>query len=153
MESWQIYSYAIKLLGPAFLQKIYRRSTPLIYTWGAGPFNEKRQKNPIDRITMMLTEFHCIGRDDIARAAIDIQAYPLGGHFTPFEKAISDKGTVDGEAVDSLKALSEFVEACRQAVKDGLITKEEYGNILERLRDLRSEIDQLFSVIQERMGV
>lgn len=147
MESWQVYAYARKTLTPGALQAIYRRSIPLVYGWAAPPTNEIHLRNPIDRIIIMLKELDAAGRDDVARAAIDLMAEPLGGRFEPISKAASDKGSVDGEAADAVVALGKFVEICRKSLKDGHVTKKELGLILEALREVRRELDEIFDVI------
>jgi hypothetical protein len=152
MKSWQIFNYAQKLLTPAFLQKHYTRSYSLIQKWAADPCtNSATADNPIDRITAMLAELDMVGRPDVARAAIDLMARPLGGCFAYKEKAVSDKGTVDGEAGDALVALGELLKMVRKNMADGVTDDVEKQEILEAARKVKRELDELLAVIDEEM--
>jgi len=152
MESWQIFSYALDELPSGFLLRLFTRSYPLIQSWAAGPMNEVRHRNPIDRIAIMLAELKKAGRGDVARAAIDIMALPLGGHFTFFENTQSDKGNLDGEATDATIALGRFLETCREALGDDTVSVDELMGILDRLRFVQDELNQIMDVIKSKAG-
>ena len=151
MQSWQVFSYARKILSPGFLQGLYRRSVPLIYSWAASPLNERHDRNPIDRITAMLAELDMRGRGDVSRAAIDIMAKPLGGCFAYFEDAESDKGNIDGEVADVAVALGRLAETCRTAMADGEVNAEERGDILESMRKVYLELGQIMAKARQAL--
>lgn len=148
MQSWQIFSYALKTLPKGFLQKLYTRSYNLIQLWAADPaFNDRQARNPIDRITIMLRELDLAGYGHVARAAVDLMAGSMGGCFAPLPGAVSDKGSVDGEAA---VALGELVKKCREAVDDGVVDEAELHGVMEQLRATREEIEQLFDAVRQR---
>lgn len=146
MQSWVIYHVALKRLPPGKLQKIYRRSARLVNYWAADPrYCEETKRNPIDRIQVMLEELDLAGAGDYARAAIDYMAAPLGGHFAFKERAISDKGTIEGEAADITIALGKFVDEVREALADDDISTVERIKIKECAVDVKRQVDELMN--------
>ncbi len=148
METWQVYATAVKVLSASFLQKLYTRSYSLIKSWAAGPWCEKRNRNPLDRIILMLRELDIHGRGDVARAACDIMCEPLGGRFAYFPDAETDKGSIDGEAADATIALGDLVQTCRSALADGEVNGQEKAEIIESLRTVQNELNQMLDVVQ-----
>lgn len=148
IESWQIYHVALKHLSPGYLQKIYTRSTRLIYFWAADPRTTSRtERNPLDRIRDMLDALDDIGKGDYARAAIDYLAEPLGGRFTDKKQAESDKGTIDGELADICIALGKLGDKAREAVKDGKIDAAEKIQLKEGARTIKREVEQFLDAV------
>lgn len=144
MQTWQVFSYALKALTPGSLQRIYTRGVRHVYKWAANPACcECTERNPLDRIGLMLTELDYAGYGHVARAAVDILAAPLGGRFQPIEPAVSDKGTVDGEIADCLGALSGLAETVRRAAADGRVTASELVDIWEAVRALSRQVEEL----------
>lgn len=78
-------------------------------------------------------------------------AAPLGGRFEPFPVVKSTKGSVDGEAADAAVALGRFISTCREAVKDGSVSIEEQATILESLRIVRQELDEIYDVLRDHI--
>jgi len=147
MKTWQIFSYALKFLPTGRLQAIYTRSVRLVQLWAADPdTTEHHERNPLDRIRIMLAELDAAGYGHAARAAIDILAAPLGGRFEPITPAESDKGTVDGEIADCLGALAGLAETVRRAAADGRVTSAELVDIREAARGLSREVGELLEV-------
>ncbi|WP_319406147.1 hypothetical protein [uncultured Desulfosarcina sp.] len=148
MKTWQIFRAAKKNLPPGVLQSLYTRSSRLIDLWAADPRNcACTARNPIDRIRDMLDAMDTAGDGDYARFAIDYMAEPLGGRFAPFTDGIeSDKGTVDGEAVDVTMALSNLVATIRDTMADDRITTAERVRIMQAARIIKDEVDQLLAV-------
>lgn len=146
MESWKIYHVALKKLAPGQLQKIYRRSSRLVNYWAANPrYCEETKRNPLDRIRTMLEELDLAGSGDYAREAIDYMAAPLGGHFALKEKAVSDKGTIEGETADIAIALGKLADEIRFAMKDDEIDAAERIRIKEYARELKHQVDELMN--------
>lgn len=144
MESWQIYFIAHKKLPAGRLQNIYRRSKRLVAYWAANPRDcDVTHRNPIDRIRMMLDELNMAGFGEYARAAIDYIAEPLGGEFAEKETSVSDKGTVDGESVDTSLAANNLISEIRDALEDDLLDTAERIRIKEAYRNVLIEAQQL----------
>ncbi len=144
MESWQIFYIAHKKLPPGRLQNIYRRSKRLVAYWAANPRDcDVTHRNPIDRIRLMLDELNLIGYGEYARAAIDYMAEPLCGEFSDKASAISDKGSVDGEAADLSVAAGSLIAEIRSALEDDLLDTAERIRIKEAARKAIQEIEQL----------
>ena len=97
----------------------------------------------------MLEDFELAGRGEWARAAIDYLCEPLDGHFGQRRNVVSDKGTVDGEAADTLTALGALVSEIRGALSDGCIDTEERVRIADLARSLRQEVDELLEVMEQ----
>ena len=149
MKSWQIFKCAHEILPKGAIHNIYRRSTRLVQYWAANPRYAKSLPNPIDHTAALLDELSVFGYGHVARAAIDLMAQPLGGHFQPFAKEKSDKHSLDGEAVDVTVALSKLVETARGALSHGRVERCELTEILEKMRTVKIELDQLFDVLAE----
>jgi len=144
MESWQIYHVAHKKLPKGRLQQIYRRSVRLVTYWAANPRDcDVTQRNPLDRIRLMLDELDMAGYGEYARAAIDYMAEPLGGEFAEKTVAVSDKGSVDGEAADLSVAAGTLIGEIRNALEDDRLDTAERIRIKEAARKAVQEIDQL----------
>lgn len=142
--SWQFYHAAQKVMGRERLSKLYTRSARLVTYWAADPrFVDVRHRNPLDRIRDMIVEMDLLGAGDIARAAIDFLAEPLGGRFVETEPTRSDKGTVDGEAADIAIAAGRLIDNLREALADNSLDAAERIRVKELARVCQSEIDQL----------
>jgi len=150
MKSWQVFHYARKVLSNEIMMRIFSRSYPLITRWASDPrYCENHTRNPIDRITIMLTELDRVGYGEVARAGIDIQANPLGGQFAFRSRATSDKGTVDGESADAIVALGHLVTVVRKALADRKIEPAERAVILDAARVVVREIDELLDAAEK----
>lgn len=164
MESWEIYNYArdaiprsrlLEIYGPALVPKESEESDKkdkyserTLYYWAANPdFVAETRRNPIDRLSMMLKALQTAGCGHVARAAIDIMARPLGGQFAFTEKAESDKGTLEGEALDVSIAIGDLLRKCREVTADNKVTAAERAAVLEHMRTAWKELNQLFSVV------
>lgn len=148
MNSWQIYYVAKKKLPHGMLQKIYRRSSPLVSMWAADPkYCEHHARNPIDRIRLMLEEMDTAGAGEYARWAIDYMAAPLGGRFAPLRDVCSDKGTVEGEVMDVAINFGHMADTIRAAMVDGRLDACEIARIKEHARTLKNEVDQLLDAV------
>jgi len=144
LSSWQFYHAAQKVMGRERLSQLYTRSARLVTYWAADPrFVDVHHRNPLDRIRDMIIEMDLLGAGDVARAAIDFLAEPLGGRFTETKPERSDKGTVDGEAADVAVALGQLVASVREAMADDLLTPMERIRLRERARAVKREVDQL----------
>ena len=150
MESWQIFHVARKELGDSVLCKIFSpRKARAIRGWAQDPtFTSTQTRNPIDRIIILLRELDHCGRGRYARAAIDIMAAPLGGHFEYLPGAKSDRGSVDGELTDAAIALGELATTCRCALADGKLDDEERELVLEAARELYLQVAQLMDALE-----
>jgi transcriptional regulator with XRE-family HTH domain len=65
----------------------------------------------------------------------------------------SDKGTVDGEAVDVTMALTKLVKTARDALVDDTLTTAERVRIKDAARVIKDEVDQLLNVVGIKGGV
>jgi hypothetical protein len=152
MKSWQVFNYALHVLPRNSVAKIWglrhgeEKENRMAYYWAANPKDARSQVNPIDRLAQLIEEFHLAAYGHVARAAIDIMAKPLGGRFEYLPNHKSDKGTVDGEAVDVTLAVSNLIQACRKSKEDGKVDQEERERILECLRQAHREIGHLIDV-------
>ena len=143
-ESWQIFKVAIKKLGSPALQRIYTRSSRLIYYWAADPRDvDKHERNPIDRIRDMLDAMDDVGKGEYARAAIDYMAEPLGGKFADVKVSVSDKEDVDGEIADISIALGDLAARIREAYADGVLDTAERIRIKDAARTIKQGVEQL----------
>ncbi len=89
----------------------------------------------------------------MARAAVDILAAPLGGQFAPLFPEKSDKGTVEGEAADVTVAFGKLLSFCREALEDDMVDVEELTRILDLLRQVKAELNQLLDVVKDRVDL
>lgn len=161
MESWQIFNYAKKVLPINTIRLTFTRATKCVECWGgatrdgidsrwaADPtYCSATERNPIDRVKILLTELDRYGYGHVSRAAVDILAEPLGGHFE-LNKNINNDKDVAGEAADAMEALGSLIGIIRESLADGELNKNEKGEVLEQVRRLKSEVDQLYSAACE----
>jgi len=71
-------------------------------------------------------------------------AAPLGGHFDFFSEAKTDKGSVEGEVADVTISLGRLVEECIASLPGDL------DDIMDKLRTVKNELDQLFDAARQR---
>ena len=155
MESWQIFSYAKKVLPVNTVRLIFTRSSKCLECWGgvardsidsrwaADPtYCSATERNPIDRVKALITELDRSGYGNVARAAVDIIAEPLGGCFEITKHVHGEKG-VAGEAADTMESLGDLIHKIRGSLSDGKLDKAEKADILDMVRKVKLEIDQL----------
>ena len=120
LSSWQFFHAAHKNLGIKFLTLLYRRGQRQIYRWAADPaVCGEKERNPIDRLSILLSSLCEIGKEDIARAGVQILAEVVGCEIRCVEFPEPDQETIEGECLDDYPALMELHEAIRmgQTVK------------------------------------
>jgi|GEM_PF-1478160 len=144
MEPWQFFSLVRKVLPAGMLQSIFSRSTRLVQLWSANPaYCEHTARTPLERLRLLLKHLYLAGYGEYSRWAIDYLAEPLGGCFAYRESSRSDKGSVDGEAVDAFTALGRLVDEIRASLEDGRLEPEEKDRIRERCRRVIRELEEL----------
>lgn len=112
-KTWQFYAACKKLLGMAALQKIFKKSPTQIYRWARDPVCEDTEKNPLDRTAALLERLCEIGREDIARAAVNILAKTVGCELVCEKDAEPDQEDIRDEILDDLPEISNFHQAIR----------------------------------------
>ena len=114
LKTWQFYSACRRILGPATLQKLFKRSQTEIYRWGADPdYASETARNPMDRYETLLEQLMERGRQDVARAAVARQARIVGCELRQCEEVVPDRGDWRDEVLDDHPALARYHEACR----------------------------------------
>jgi len=92
ITTWQFFYACRKILGDSFLQKVYKKSIKQIYRWSANPdFCEDVEKNPLDRLVVLIRKLAEVGRKEIALAAVRILADVLDCDVFPKKDFTSDK--------------------------------------------------------------
>ena len=112
LKTHQFYAACRKILGMATLQKLFKKSPTQLYRWGMDPdFCEDWKRNPLDRLNVLLERLIEIGRDDIARAAVDILARTVDCELSCVNSANPDKDTVEAECFDDYPPVNRFHQA------------------------------------------
>ena len=134
ITTWQFYLACKRHLGITVLNKIYSgvRSkkchhcgqsitadrTRQINSWSADPrYAASNQPNPLDRIMDLLDRLMDIGKEDVARAAVDMQAKVVGCFLRELSDS-ADKQTISEELLDNIPAFSAYTEAARQSRRE-----------------------------------
>lgn len=109
LKTHQFYSACRKILGKETLQKIYKKSPTQIYRWGMDPdFCEDWERNPLDRINVMLERLCELGRDDIAQAAVAILAKTVDCELSCITPSHPDKDSIEAECLDDYPMVARF---------------------------------------------
>ena len=115
LKTWQIYSAAIHYLSKEFITRLYSISNRQAERWAANPdTTESHSRNPMDRYEELLNKFMAVGRDDIARIAVDRQAKIVGCELKMAETTLPDKLNILDECLDDYPPLALFHEAIRK---------------------------------------
>ncbi|KKL95712.1 hypothetical protein LCGC14_1851840 [marine sediment metagenome] len=142
-DSSSFWRAALMYCPKGFLGKIFTQSMRLVYEWAADKNAEYRAKNPLDRVRDVMEGLQIAGQGCHAQNAIDYLSEPLGGEFTGKKRAISDKGTVDGEIADISIAIGDLATEIRAACNDGNIDPDERMKIVCAARKVQNETNQL----------
>ena len=144
LTTWQFFHACRKILGDTCLQKIYKRSNKQIYRWSANPdFCEDVEKNPLDRLIVLVRKLAEVGREDIAFAGVRILADVLDCEVVPREHPTPDKATIADECLDDYPAIVAFHKAIEEGDPPELVR--------HRLRDAVRELEETMEkYLQER---
>ncbi len=144
-QSHQIFHIARKALSDGQMHEIFGRTTRYMQMWAADPRHcEVTRRNVLDQVALFLDALDDHGRRDVAHAALDLLAAPLG--FAVVEKdktTVSDKGCPDLELADLAVAIGELGARIREARKDGRLETTEIIRIRKAHDAARQELDQL----------
>jgi len=115
LKSWQFFHAARKILGDAFLIKLYSRGKRQIYRWAADPdFTTDHERNPIDRLRVLLSRLCEVGREDVALSGVSMLAEVVGCELKKIEGAEPDGESLEAECLDDYPALTSFHNAIRE---------------------------------------
>ena len=116
------------------MSKLFGVTTRQIERWSCDPdFSESSQRNPIDKIEIMLSRLCELGRKDVAKGIVDRQA-KIVGCILSCSDAVPDKPNVIDELLDDLPAIVEF----HNAVRD----KKDIQEVREKLTAAIDELKQ-----------
>lgn len=114
VKSWQFFTTCRRLLGDSFLQKLFKVSLRQIQRWSADPaFAEDTDRNPVDRIEVLLSRLMEIGREDVARAMVSRLAIAVDCELQCLDSVMPDGKTLSEELLDDHMPLAQFHEAVR----------------------------------------
>lgn len=109
LHTWQFFACCRRILGDAFLQKLFQRALRQMQRWSADPdFADSTERNPLDRYELLLSRLMERGREDIARAAVARQAYIVGCELQGLNPAEPNKSVMSEECLDDLPVLAEY---------------------------------------------
>lgn len=114
-RTWQFYSTCNHVLGMEFMQQLFKRSRTQIYRWAADPdftAEESSNRNPLDRILVLVSRLRELGRQDVAQSLAARLAHAAGGEFTAAPKPLAHKPITE-EVMDVLPALARYHEVCK----------------------------------------
>lgn len=114
VKSWQFFTGCRRLLGDSCLQKLFKVSLRQIQRWAADPdFAEDTDRNPADRIEVLLSRLMEIGRGDVARAMVSKLSITVDCELRCLDEVIPDRETLSDELLDDHLPLARFHEAVR----------------------------------------
>jgi hypothetical protein len=143
-RSHQIFKIGLKELSDGERHRIFGKSTRYMDMWAADPrFCEVTRRNPLDQLKAFLSALDDHGRADVARAAIEFLAQPVGLRVCSDAAPESDKGSVDGEIADVTRALGRLTLMIESAREDGALETAELIRIKRAAVLLKCECDQL----------
>lgn len=109
INTWQFFHTCRRLLGDAFLQRLFQRSLRQLQRWASDPaFADSHEPNPIDRYEVLLSRLMEIGREDVARAAVARQAHVVGCELRCLDPVDPSGKSLAEECLDDLPALARY---------------------------------------------
>lgn len=136
VETWQFYAALKKILGKNKLTTFFSVSPRQIDRWSCDPdYSASARRNPMDRYEGLLKKLMELGREDIARAAVDRQARIVACSLIS-NSAVPDKLTLQEELLDNLPALANYQEAQINREPPAVIRQAACRVIDEILQDL-----------------
>ena len=144
VHTWQFYRAVKKILGKTFLPTLFKRSPRQIDRWSCDPdFSESSQRNPMDRYETILSELMEIGKEKIARGAVDRQARIVECELVCLGDATPDKDTLSEELLDDLPAVTKLHTA--------IINREPEQVVRELLSKAKRELDEDYQAYLQHM--
>jgi len=139
LKTWQFFHSYRKTLGDTFLTKLFNRGSRQILRWAADPdFTTDHERNPLDRMKIILERLSEIGRDDIARGTVSFLAGAIGCELRCLEPAEPDQPTVEAECLDDYPAVTRFHDAIR--------TVESVAVIRHLWQEAKRELDETYEM-------
>lgn len=143
LNSRQFYHACLKILGQAFMQKLYKISQRQLYRWAADPtFCADTEANPLDKLQVLFRRLSEIGREDIVLQALRILADTIGYEVRPGPNVTLDNSTLESECLDDYPALTNFHSAIRN--------REPIEKIKLLYDKAKDELDQTFAKAKEQ---
>lgn len=144
VHTWQFYRAVKKILGKTFMPKIFKVSPRQVDRWSCDPdFSESSQRNPMDRYETILTELMEIGKEKIARGAVDRQARIVECHLICSGDVTPDKDNLSDELLDDLPAVTKLHTA--------IINREPEQVVRELLSKAKRELDEDYQAYLQHM--
>ena len=135
VHTWQFYRAVKKILGKTFMPKLFKISPRQIDRWSCDPdFSDSSRRNPMDRYETILEALMEIGKDKIARGAVDRQARIVGCNLVCEGDAVPDKDTLTEELLDDLPAVTQL--------HDAIINRKPEQVVRELLSKAKRELDE-----------
>jgi hypothetical protein len=116
LKSWQFFLSCKHVLGDVFITSLYNRGARQIYRWSANPdftSQEGHERNPLDRMQILLERLHERGRTDVALSALALMANAIGYEVIPSTPAIPDKASIEEEMLDDYPSLVKLHNSIR----------------------------------------
>lgn len=107
-ESWEMMNFCKEILGVTELQKIFSRGHTQVNRYCMNPKFEDSQRNPLDRIRLLIEKLTKQGQALAARTMLNHLAEPLGCRMQPVEEVVPDKETIEEECLDDYPELVEL---------------------------------------------
>lgn len=140
-DTWQFFSSCIEIFKPrctrggtGYMAALFRVSIRQMQRWSCDPdFSESAQRNPLDRYEKALKTLMEMGRQDVARGAVDRQAAIVGCQLV-CDYAEPDKDSLSDELLDDLPAIAKLHQA--------IIDREPSEVVREALQQAKRELDE-----------
>ncbi len=162
ITSWQFFLACKRALGMGVMNKIYagvkarkcphckepitEDRTRQLNRWSADPrYTASSQPNPLDRLLDLEDRLMDLGKEEIARGAVDLQARVVGCVLRELSPT-SDKKTIAEELLDNIPALAAYTEAAREDSGQPLAVIREKAQVLIR------EIEEDLAMIEQQRG-
>ena len=130
-----------------YLTDLFKKSVRHMDRWASDPdFSATSQQNPLDKYERNLRDLIEIGKERIAKGAVDRQARIVGCTLRPLKAVVPDKSTISDELLDNLPALAAYQEVARPDANQPLQV------IREKARDLIREIEEDVALIEKIRG-
>lgn len=131
-------------LGTVELQKIFSRGQTQLNRYCMPSHLADSQRNPLDRITILMQKLVESGEEELALATINFMSEPLSARAVRISLPTPDKATIEEECLDDFPELTQL---------DALIAMQlQPREVIRQAEKVKEEIDETIASYLEHWG-
>jgi hypothetical protein len=113
-RTWEFFECSISVLGATWMQKVWSRGYGQLRRWSRDPaFTSDSERNPLDRLKIVLRELREQGHGDVAESSVRMLAHAIGMEVVSTDPPTPEHDTLAEELLDIHPAVVEHALACQ----------------------------------------